>query len=64
MKILTFRSEIFWNQLEEHLSLREEDTSYKIESEVKSIIRDIKQHGDDKVIQFAKDFDKIILKKK
>ena len=28
--------------------------------DVKSIIKDIKQHGDDKVIQFAKDFDKII----
>ena len=63
MKILTYTADNFWRQLEEHLSLREEETSSKIDDDVKSIIKDIKQHGDDKVIQFAKDFDKIILKK-
>ena len=63
MKILTYNSDNFWDQLEGHLSLREEDTSSKIEADVKSIIKDIKKYGDDKVIQFAKDFDKINLKK-
>ena len=63
MKTLTYNSDNFWNQLEAHLSLREEDTSSKIEANVKSIIKDIKKYGDDKVIQFAKDFDKINLKK-
>ena len=63
MKILAYTADNFWRQLEAHLSLREEETSSKIDDDVKSIIKDIKQHGDDKVIQFAKDFDKIILKK-
>ena len=63
MKFLNFNSVRFWNKLEDHLSLREDDTSSKIESDVKSIIQDIKQYGDDKIIQFAKDFDKISLRK-
>ncbi len=63
MKILAYNSENFWKQLEEHLSLREEETSSKIDSNVKSIIQDIKLHGDDKIIEFAKDFDKIHLGK-
>ena len=61
MKILTYQSDDFWRQLEEHLFIRDEETSYKIEADVKSIIREIREYGDDKVIQFAKDFDKIII---
>ena len=47
----------------EHLFIRDEETSSKIEADVKSIIKEIREYGDDKVIQFAKDFDKITLKK-
>ena len=63
MKILTYQSDDFWRQLEEHLFIRDEETSSKIEANVKSIIKEIREYGDDKVIQFAKDFDKIIIKK-
>ena len=63
MKILTYQSNDFWRQLEEHLFIRDEETSSKIEADVKSIIKEIREYGDDKVIQFAKDFDKIIIKK-
>ena len=38
MKILAYNSENFWQQLEEHLSLRDEETSSKIDTDVKSII--------------------------
>ena len=63
MKILTYQSNDFWRQLEDHLFIRDEETSSKIEADVKSIIREIRKYGDDKVIQFAKDFDNIIIKK-
>lgn len=63
MKILTYQSDDFWRKLEEHLFIRDEETSSKIEADVKSIIREIREYGDDKVIQFAKDFDKINIKK-
>ena len=63
MKILTYQSNDFWRQLEEHLFIRDQETSSKIEADVKSIIKEIREFGDDKVIQFAKDFDKIIIKK-
>ena len=63
MKILTYQSDDFWRQLEEHLFIRDEETSSKIEADVKSIIKQIREYGDDKVIQFAQDFDKITIKK-
>ena len=63
MKILTYQSDDFWRQLEEHLFIRDEETSSKIEADVKSIIKEIREYGDDKVIQFAQDFDKITIKK-
>ena len=63
MKILTYQSNDFWRQLEEHLFIRDEETSSKIEADVKSIIKEIREYGDDKVIQFAQDFDKITIKK-
>ena len=63
MKILTYQSDHFWRQLEDHLFIRDEETSSKIEADVKSIIKEIREYGDDKVIQFAQDFDKITIKK-
>ena len=63
MKILNYNSENFSTILDNHLSLREVETSSKIDAEVKYIIEDIKKYGDDKIVQFAKDFDKILLKK-
>ena len=63
MKILTYQSDDFWRQLDEHLFIRDEETSSKIEADVKSIIKEIREYGDDKVIQFAQDFDKITIKK-
>jgi histidinol dehydrogenase len=64
MKVLNYNSENFWALLDNHLSLREVETSSKIDDEVKSIIEDVKKYGDDKIVQFAKDFDKISIKKK
>jgi len=63
MKILNYSSNNFWVLLDDHLSLRELETSSKIDTDVKNIIEDIKNYGDEKIVQFAKDFDKISLKK-
>ena len=63
MKILNYSSINFWVLLDDHLSLRELETSSKIDADVKTIIEDIKNYGDEKIVQFAKDFDKISLKK-
>jgi len=63
MKVLNYSSDNFWALLDNHLSLREVETSSKIDDDVKSIIEDVKKYGDDKIVQFAKDFDKISIKK-
>ena len=64
MKVLNYSSDNFWALLDNHLSLREVETSSKIDDDVKSIIEDVKKYGDDKIVQFTKDFDKISIKKK
>jgi len=63
MKLLNYSSDNFWELLDEHLSLRQVETSSKIEDDVKLIIEDVKKFGDDKIIEFAKEFDKIFIKK-
>ena len=63
MKILKFVSENFWSQLDNHLSLREIETSSKIEADVKNILKDVKKYGDDKILEYTNNFDKISLKK-
>ena len=63
MKVIEYSSENFWYLLDEHLSLRQTETDVKIYQIVKSIIEDVKKFGDDKIIQFAKDFDKVSIKK-
>ena len=63
MKVIEYSSENFWELLDEHLSLRQIDTNEKIDELVKSILEDVKKFGDDKIIQFAKDFDKVSIKK-
>ena len=63
MKQLNYTSDNFWELLDEHLSLREMETSLKIDEKVKSIIEDVKKFGDDKLIQYAKELDNISLKK-
>jgi len=63
MKVIEYSSENFWELLDEHLSLRQIETDVKIEQRVKSIIEDVKKFGDDKIIQFARDFDKVSIKK-
>jgi len=62
MKVIEYTSENFWELLDEHLSLRQIDTNEKIDELVKSILEDVKKFGDEKIIQFAKDFDKVSLK--
>ena len=47
MKVLNYSSINFWNELDNHLSLREIETSSRIEADVKSIIADIKKYLDD-----------------
>jgi histidinol dehydrogenase len=64
MKVIKYSSENFWDLLDEHLSLRQIETDVKIDQKVKSILEDVKKFGDDKIIQFAKDFDKVSIKKK
>ena len=63
MKVLNYNTDNFWQLLDDHLSLRELKTSSKIDDEVKSIIEDVKRYGDEKIIKFAKDFDRISLSK-
>lgn len=63
MKAIKYSSENFWELLDEHLSLRQIETDEKIDLIVKSIIEDVKKFGDDKIVQFAKDFDKVSIKK-
>tara|TARA_B100000902_G_scaffold238600_1_gene225981 strand:- start:52 stop:246 length:195 start_codon:yes stop_codon:yes gene_type:complete len=64
MKQLNYTSDKFWELLDDHLSLRQMETSLKIDEKVKSIIEDVKKFGDDKLIQYAKELDNITLKKK
>ncbi len=63
MKVIKYTSENFWQLLDEHLSLRQIETNAKIDEVVKSILEDVKRFGDEKIIQFAADFDKVSLKK-
>jgi len=63
MKLLNYTSDNFWKLLDEHLSLRQLETTSKIDEKVKSIIEDVKKFGDDKLVQFAEEFDNISLKK-
>ncbi len=62
MKVLNYNFDNFWELLDSHLALRELETSSKIEAEVKSIIEDVKKYGDDKIVQYSKEFDQISLK--
>jgi len=63
MKAIEYSSENFWELLDEHLSLRQIETDVKIDQIVKSIIEDVKKFGDDKIVQFAKDFDNVSINK-
>jgi len=63
MKVIEYSSENFWKLLDEHLSHRQVETDEKIDEVVKSILEDVKKFGDEKIIQFAKDFDKVSLTK-
>ena len=63
MKVIEYSSENFWELLDKHLSLRQIETNVKIDEVVKSILEDVKKFGDEKIIQFAKDFDKVSIKK-
>ena len=63
MKVIEYTSKNFWELLDEHLFLRQIETNVKIDEVVKSILEDVKKFGDEKIIQFAKDFDKVSLKK-
>jgi len=62
MKLLNYTSNNFWHLLDECLALRQVETSLKIENDVKLIIEDVKKSGDDKIIEFAKRYDKVSLK--
>ena len=63
MKFLNYSSINFQQLLDDHLKIRNEETNSKIEVVVKSIIDDIKRFGDDKIVEFAKNIDKISLSK-
>ena len=63
MKLLNYSSDNFWELLDKHLSLRQIETNAKIDEVVKSILEDVKKYGDEKIIQFARDFDRVSLKK-
>ena len=63
MKLLNYNCDNFWKLLDKHLSLREKETNLKIDVDVKAIIEDVKKYGDDKIIEFTRDFDDILLKK-
>ena len=59
MKTLNYKQKNFIQELDKHLLLREENSNAEIEKVVKKIIYEVKTYGDDKLVHYAKEFDKV-----
>jgi len=59
MKTLNYKEKNFSNKLNKHLFLRYEKTNSELESLVNKIINEVKLHGDDKLVYYAKKFDNV-----
>ena len=62
MKILEFNNKNLLSELKNHLSKRNENTNEKVDESVKKILDDVRIQGDQALIKYTKEFDKIDLK--
>ena len=62
MKILEFNKKDLFSELKNHLFKRYENTNDKVDESVKKILDDVKNQGDQALIKYTKEFDKIDLK--
>ena len=64
MKILEYNKKEFLIELNKYLSNRNENTNVKVDKFVKNILDEVKQKGDQALIKYTKEFDRIELKNK
>ena len=62
MKILESNKKNFLIELKKYLSNRNENTNTKVDKFVKNILDEVKQKGDEALIKYTKEFDRIELK--
>ena len=62
MNILEFNKKDLFSELKNYLSKRNENTNEKVNESVKKILDEVKKQGDQALIKYAKEFDKIDLK--
>ncbi len=63
MKIIKFNSKFFFENLKKKLDSRNLTIDKNIQNDVKKIINEVKNKGDDALINYTKKFDKILLRK-
>jgi len=62
MKLLEFNKKDLFSELKNHLSKRNENFNEKVDESVKKILDEVKKQGDQALIKYTKEFDKIDLK--
>ena len=62
MRLLEFNKKDLFSELKNHLSKRNENSNEKVDESVKRILDDVKIQGDQALIKYTKEFDKIDLK--
>ena len=62
MKLLEFNKKDLFSELKNHLSKRNENSNEKVDESVKKILDEVKKQGDQALIKYTKEFDKIDLK--
>ena len=62
MRLLEFNKKDLLSELKNHLSNRNENSNEKVDESVKRILDDVKIQGDQALIKYTKEFDKIDLK--
>ena len=62
MKLLELNKKDLFSELKNHLSKRNENSNEKVDESVKKILDEVKKQGDQALIKYTKEFDKIDLK--
>ena len=62
MRLLEFNKKDLFSELKNHLSKRNENSNEKVDESVKKILDEVKNKGDQALIKYTKEFDKIDLK--
>ena len=62
MKLLEFNKKDSFSELKNYLSKRNENSNEKVDESVKKILDEVKKQGDQALIKYTKEFDKIDLK--